>query len=106
MPIYEYKCEKCNKTFEVLQKINSEPLKKCIYCGGNVKKMISISSFQLKGKGWYETDYKNKNSNPKPYPKSINFNNNKINKENAERWERYWDNLQSMLDFIKKNGIN
>jgi len=78
MPIYEYKCEKCNKTFEVLQKINSEPLKKCIYCAGNVKKMISISSFQLKGKGWYETDYKNKNSNPKPDPKSINFNNNKI----------------------------
>lgn len=76
MPIYEYKCERCKKKFEVLQKINSEPLKKCIYCGGNVKKLISMSSFQLKGKGWYETDYKNSNS--KPDPKSINFNNNKI----------------------------
>lgn len=79
MPIYEYKCEKCSKTFEVLQKINSEPLKRCIYCGGNVKKLISMSSFQLKGKGWYETDYKNKNSNSKLDSKrSVNFNNNKI----------------------------
>jgi putative FmdB family regulatory protein len=87
MPIYEYKCEKCDKTFELLQKINSEPLKKCIYCSGNVKKLISISSFQLKGTGWYETDYKKKNPNSKPDPKkSINLenkNNKTKNNKNA-----------------------
>ena len=60
MPLYEYKCKNCNKTFEVLQKINSEPLEKCIHCNGKVEKLISASSFQLKGSGWYLTDYKNK----------------------------------------------
>jgi len=60
MPLYEYKCKKCNKTFEVLQKINADPLEKCIHCNGKVEKLISVSSFQLKGSGWYLTDYKNK----------------------------------------------
>lgn len=60
MPIYEYKCKKCENTFEVLQKINSDPLEKCIQCNGKVEKLISASSFQLKGSGWYLTDYKNK----------------------------------------------
>ncbi len=62
MPIYEYKCKKCDKVFEVLQKINSEPLKKCIYCDGKVEKLISVSSFQFKGNGWYDTDYKKKDT--------------------------------------------
>lgn len=43
----------------MLQKISSEPLKKCISCDGDVEKLISTSSFQLKGSGWYVTDYKN-----------------------------------------------
>jgi putative FmdB family regulatory protein len=47
--------------FEVLQKINAEPLAKCLYCQGEVEKLISVSSFQFKGSGWYITDYKNKN---------------------------------------------
>ena len=63
MPLYEYKCKKCKKTFEVLQKINSEPLKDCFHCSGNLEKLISISSFQFKGSGWYITDYKNKHAN-------------------------------------------
>ena len=58
MPLYEYKCESCKETFELLQKIDAEPLKKCILCNGNVNKVISSSSFQFKGKGWYVTDYK------------------------------------------------
>jgi putative FmdB family regulatory protein len=60
MPLYEYGCKKCHKKFEVLQKIDAEPLKKCIHCNGKVEKLISASSFQLKGSGWYITDYKNK----------------------------------------------
>jgi predicted nucleic acid-binding Zn ribbon protein len=54
----------------MLQKINSEPLRECIYCKGPVEKLISLSSFQFKGNGWYITDYKNKNSNKKPETKS------------------------------------
>ena len=60
MPLYEYRCNQCNKSFEVLQKIHSEPLKDCLYCKGKVEKLISVSSFQFKGSGWYITDYKNK----------------------------------------------
>lgn len=62
MPLYEYKCKSCNKTFEVLQRINEEPLESCKYCRGEVEKLISVSSFQFKGSGWYITDYKNKSS--------------------------------------------
>ena len=59
MPIYEYRCSKCGKTFEALQSITAQPITKCIYCQGKTKKIVSLSSFQLKGKGWYITDYKN-----------------------------------------------
>ena len=58
LPIYEYKCDECGQIFDVLQKINSDPVKECIHCGGNVEKLISASSFQFKGSGWYVTDYK------------------------------------------------
>ncbi len=57
MPLYEYECKGCKSVFEVLQRINEEPLKKCIHCGGSVEKLISKSSFQFKGTGWYITDY-------------------------------------------------
>ena len=60
MPIYEYRCSKCGKTFEALQAISAEPISKCIYCQGKTKKIVSLSSFQFKGKGWYITDYKKK----------------------------------------------
>ncbi|MGE5341430.1 MAG: FmdB family zinc ribbon protein [Candidatus Omnitrophota bacterium] len=62
MPLYEYKCNHCHKTFEVLQKFNDEPIQKCLYCNGQVEKLISASSFQLKGSGWYVTDYKRSTS--------------------------------------------
>jgi putative FmdB family regulatory protein len=58
MPIYEYRCSKCGKTFEALQSISAGPISKCIYCQGKTKKIVSLSSFQFKGKGWYITDYK------------------------------------------------
>ncbi len=63
MPIYEYRCSKCAKTFEALQSITAEPIRKCIYCQGRTKKIISLSSFQFKGKGWYITDYKKSGGN-------------------------------------------
>jgi putative FmdB family regulatory protein len=53
--------------FEVFQKISDKPLKKCQVCESPVEKLVSSSSFQLKGTGWYETDFKNsgKRSAPK-----------------------------------------
>ena len=57
MPIYEYLCEKCDSHFEVIQKFSDKPLKFCSNCKGRLTKLISQTSFQLKGSGWYVTDY-------------------------------------------------
>tara|TARA_B100001250_G_scaffold404787_1_gene421269 strand:+ start:777 stop:1109 length:333 start_codon:yes stop_codon:yes gene_type:complete len=63
MPIYEYKCNKCNHQLEILQKINGEPAKTCPECNtDNLRKLVSAASFKLKGTGWYETDFKTKES--------------------------------------------
>ena len=59
MPMYEYRCEKCG-TFEATQRITDKPIGKCPTCKGKVKKLISHTSFQLKGSGWYITDYARK----------------------------------------------
>jgi putative FmdB family regulatory protein len=62
MPIYEYKCEHCGETFEILQKFNDHPLTECILCQhGPVKKLISASAFVLKGSGFYVNDYPSEN---------------------------------------------
>ena len=62
MPIYEYQCQKCG-TFEATQRITEKALAKCPTCKGKVKKLISNTSFQLKGTGWYVTDYARKGKN-------------------------------------------
>jgi putative FmdB family regulatory protein len=60
MPIYEYECTKCAKIEEIFQKFSDKPLAKCQHCGGKLQKLISQSTFHLKGTGWYVTDYANK----------------------------------------------
>ena len=61
MPIYEYKCGKCGKTLEVMQKISDPPPAKCPKCKSKkMQRLLSQTSFQLKGDGWYITDYSNK----------------------------------------------
>ncbi len=60
MPIYEYQCSKCGEVFEAFQKMTDNPLTECKFCHGRVEKLISHSSFQLKGSGWYLTDYARK----------------------------------------------
>jgi putative FmdB family regulatory protein len=66
MPIYEYKCEKCKKHHEIMQKITDKPLTICPGCGGAMNKMISSTSFVLKGSGWYATDYAGKGKKEAP----------------------------------------
>lgn len=62
MPIYEYVCEKCGSHIEAMQKVGDAPLKRCQKCRGKLEKIISRTSFQLKGSGWYVTDYSGKSS--------------------------------------------
>jgi putative FmdB family regulatory protein len=62
MPIYEYRCGACGYEMELLQKITEEPLRECPACGQEqLRKLISVAAFRLKGGGWYETDFKNGN---------------------------------------------
>lgn len=60
MPIYEYQCRKCGRQFEAFQGITEPDLKSCKFCKGKVNKLVSLSSFSLKGSGWYVTDYAGK----------------------------------------------
>ncbi len=59
MPIYGYACKSCEHTFDALQKIADDPLVDCPDCGdASLQKQLSAPKFRLKGKGWYETDFK------------------------------------------------
>ncbi len=62
MPIYEYECESCGKVIEKWQKITEKPIQTCERCGGRLHKLVSMSSFHLKGSGWYVTDYAKKST--------------------------------------------
>jgi putative FmdB family regulatory protein len=66
MPIYEYECLQCGQIEEALQKFSDRSLSKCRHCSGKLQKLVSRSSFHLKGTGWYATDYANKSGKPSP----------------------------------------
>ena len=67
MPIYEYRCSSCGHQQEFLQKVSDAPLKNCTACGKpDFAKMLTAAGFQLKGSGWYATDFKSKPSQPAP----------------------------------------
>ncbi len=74
MPIYEYECTKCGKVIEIMQKFSDPPLTECTHCHGRLRKLISMSTFHLKGTGWYVTDYARKRQSQSQYS------NNKDNK--------------------------
>jgi putative FmdB family regulatory protein len=66
MPLYEYRCEKCGKVFEVIQKFSDPAVETHEGCGGRVEKLLSAPALQFKGSGWYITDYaKGSSSSPK-----------------------------------------
>jgi len=70
MPIYEYECEKCGNVFEAFQSFSDRSLTKCSSCSGKLHKIISQSTFHLKGSGWYVTDYAGKSQNAQTKQKS------------------------------------
>jgi putative FmdB family regulatory protein len=62
MPLYEYECPACGHRFEVIQKFSDEPVSSCPVCGAAPRKLLSAPAFQLKGSGWYVTDYAKKDT--------------------------------------------
>ena len=70
MPVYEYQCTACGQVEEAFQKISEAPLETCSKCQGRLTKLISQSSFHLKGSGWYVTDYGGKKTEPATKEKS------------------------------------
>ncbi len=60
MPLYEYKCDSCGATFEVIQRFSDPPVEHCRVCKGPVHKVLSAPAIQFKGSGWYVTDYAKK----------------------------------------------
>jgi len=62
MPIYEFRCQKCNDHIEVFQKLSDKPPTRCRKCGGRMEKQFSRTSAHFKGEGWYVTDYGRKGS--------------------------------------------
>ena len=83
MPIYEYQCDNCYKIYEIWQKISDTPPGKCTECGGPLHKLVSLSSFELKGGGWYVDGYSTIQPNGKR-EQSIDKKGN-ITKENQEK---------------------
>ena len=62
MPLYEYRCRKCKRHTDKIEKLNGPHLKECPHCGGKVESVITAPSFHFKGTGWYVTDYGRKTS--------------------------------------------
>lgn len=62
MPLYEYECDACGHRFEKIVKFSDPPVETCPKCGGAIHKLISAPAFQLKGTGWYATDYPKKDA--------------------------------------------
>jgi len=70
MPLYDYRCQLCGETFEVIQKFSDDPLRVHEGCGGQVERLISPPAFQFKGSGWYVTDYARGNKGSSSTPDS------------------------------------
>jgi putative FmdB family regulatory protein len=84
MPIYEYQCAACGQIVEKWQKFSEAPLTTCPVCGGDMSKLISSCAFQLKGSGWYVTDYAGKNPSAQAGENHNESNSGADNKEKPE----------------------
>jgi putative FmdB family regulatory protein len=70
MPLYEYSCKSCGKKLELMRSINDQSKVLCPDCKSECQKLVSTTSFQLKGTGWYKTDYCSSNNNSVNSPKT------------------------------------
>ena len=85
MPIYEYRCNSCGFEKEYLQKLSDAPITQCPSCGkAEMVKQVTAAGFQLKGSGWYATDFK---GSPKPPPKGDEAG-NQDKKDNSDKGEQ------------------
>ena len=85
MPIYEYECSNCHHQFELIQKIQDEPVTKCPEClKDSAKRLVSAVGFQLKGTGWYVTDFKDKDK-PKASPKKAKTGSNEAASKKSKK---------------------
>lgn len=76
MPIYEYACKNCQHQFDLIQKMSDPPVTQCPKCLLNkAQKLVSAAGFQLKGSGWYATDFKDKPQKTKITPKDAKVEN-------------------------------
>ena len=85
MPTYDYECLKCKEKFEIFQKMSDKPIKKCIKCDGEMRRLIGTGAGLIfKGSGFYITDYKNKQNHVSPAKKPDNSNTtNKVQKKES-----------------------
>lgn len=81
MPVYEYKCSGCGRRHEFIQKFSDKPLSTCPVCRGEMRKLISSTSFVLKGTGWYVTDYASNKNTRTETQKNVPDNKTVITKE-------------------------
>ena len=85
MPIYEYECDNCKEAFEAFLGVNDPQVETCPNCNGKeVRKLISNCSFQLKGSGWYLTDYARKDKKDTSQPSAKKDSAKKENKNKTE----------------------
>lgn len=85
MPIYAYQCKSCGHEFDALQKISDDPLTTCPACNeDSLKKMLTAPAFQLKGTGWYETDFKDKKAQGKKDDTTKSGNSKKEDKKSSD----------------------
>jgi putative FmdB family regulatory protein len=105
MPIYEYQCKNCNYHFEQLQKVDDKPLLKCPQCGQlKLSKLISKTSFQLKGSGWYVTDFKDNKNKEKHNKAEQNKQDNPKKLEKTTETEKPNQNKNSKTENNKGNN--
>jgi len=102
MPIYEYKCSKCEDSFEKILGFNAPLPSECELCGAknSINKLISAPSFRLKGGGWYETDFKT--GNKKNLMKEDNEEKPKKDKEVAKTKEPNVNSIKASKEDTKK----
>jgi len=103
MPIYEYECQNCGIITEALQGFKEKPLKKCPECGKlKLERMISLSSFHLKGNGWYTTEY-GKNTKPHEPISESPSTDNKMDNKTDNKTEKTDANKESVAQSIKQD---